>query len=975
MSSVTYSGNGSLTDFTVTFPYVDRDFVKVSISGAPQTLGSDYNFISATEVRFVVAPPAGVDNILIKRETSATPVVDFVNGSPIDADALDLAIQQSLHIVEEQELFVSGEDARLTALESQAAATDVEQATQDGRLTTLETDTAIVTDAQKGNQQIWDDLQLLENNFTNHTSAQALDEIRWDLAYNLSLNPTYGNGALNARVNDNDTELADHETRISTNEADIAALNPAAITALEGRVTVNEGDILSLTGLITTNQNNITSNDSDIAALDGRVTQNEADIAGLSAVDVVALQAEVDANTAAISTINSEQVTQDGRLDSVEATNTSQGTSISSLAAANIAQDTRLDSLEGLTGDVSTGNVALRTDVDAVTVTADANDIRLDTVEGTITSPTIGNTALDTRVADLETLSADRIAVSVLDYGVVPDDSTTAVAQANETALAAAIADALANNLVLEFPPEQTIWLWDTGITVELGLYYTSPNDPNNPLYIRGNGCTLRHVQWWNRTTPMLWLKSKHTLAEALGVAFNYRTIPGAVIEDLVFELDGHFTFAPNANGGVAIRVGDPSGDYGVYPHSNVTFHNIHIFRRAPAVGNYTTYNDPPVVVTNSKHMVFDHCHIIKGGIRFEAIGQPGLRGFCGDSWVNDCDLRGTTNEDGVFGSQNPTAQHSMLNGEVNSGRALTFYAKGDAATAATICAAIYVSECQIYNPMVLYRADESGQISNMLMTDNEFDVSVENVPTISMVIKNNVLDGPVEGSMKTVRFRGNTLSVPHAPWLYVDSGAANGTSGSTTERFIQQVVFHDNTCHLPGGFSAPTGTDPVLLKVVGDKVKGISVQGNGVDNLTGTWPALVDVSSDVPETFVFSSNYVETPIGTLTQGVLLGGEVEATKMVVSGNLLAPTIPVLSAVGERGGPERHRSLPGQPAAGERRYDLRVPRNGSGHHELRGTGHHDCPAGRYQVHGYLQGVADDQPQRLGSSGGGGGLPQG
>ena len=101
MSSDLYTGNAAQTDFTITYPYLSRDFVKVYVDDVLQTHNVDYTYISPTVIRFAVAPPAVTDNVLIQRVTSTAPLVDFVNGSGINAADLDTATQQSLHASEE----------------------------------------------------------------------------------------------------------------------------------------------------------------------------------------------------------------------------------------------------------------------------------------------------------------------------------------------------------------------------------------------------------------------------------------------------------------------------------------------------------------------------------------------------------------------------------------------------------------------------------------------------------------------------------------------------------------------------------------------------------------------------------------------------------------------------------------------------------------------------------------------------------
>jgi len=101
MSTVTYSGDGASRSFVVTFPYVSRAFVQVYVDAVLQTEGVNYIFSSDTTVFFSPPPPSGVGNIELRRVTSTTPVVDFVNGAALDESDLDRSFNQVLHLSEE----------------------------------------------------------------------------------------------------------------------------------------------------------------------------------------------------------------------------------------------------------------------------------------------------------------------------------------------------------------------------------------------------------------------------------------------------------------------------------------------------------------------------------------------------------------------------------------------------------------------------------------------------------------------------------------------------------------------------------------------------------------------------------------------------------------------------------------------------------------------------------------------------------
>ena len=112
--STTYTGTGAQFDFAVGFSYTSRGFVEVRVATVLQTLTTDYSFVNDTTIRFVVAPPPVADNVVFKRITSTTPLVDFVSGASILEGDLDTSTQQSLHAAEEaaSEAYV---DSRIAA--------------------------------------------------------------------------------------------------------------------------------------------------------------------------------------------------------------------------------------------------------------------------------------------------------------------------------------------------------------------------------------------------------------------------------------------------------------------------------------------------------------------------------------------------------------------------------------------------------------------------------------------------------------------------------------------------------------------------------------------------------------------------------------------------------------------------------------------------------------------------------------------
>jgi len=104
-----YTGNGSQTDFLITFPGgnpIETSHVKVFVNGSELTSAwSVVGYGGNNYVRFNTAPNgATAGNVLLKRvtpDTEATRVVDFVGGSLLKAEDLDRAQLNCLYVAQE----------------------------------------------------------------------------------------------------------------------------------------------------------------------------------------------------------------------------------------------------------------------------------------------------------------------------------------------------------------------------------------------------------------------------------------------------------------------------------------------------------------------------------------------------------------------------------------------------------------------------------------------------------------------------------------------------------------------------------------------------------------------------------------------------------------------------------------------------------------------------------------------------------
>ena len=97
--SITYTSNGSQTEYVIPFEYLRKSFVKVSVAEATQTYGTAYT-VNGTALIFTTAPTSGAA-IRIYRETPTDRLVDWTEGSVLKATDMTTQQVQTIHVLEE----------------------------------------------------------------------------------------------------------------------------------------------------------------------------------------------------------------------------------------------------------------------------------------------------------------------------------------------------------------------------------------------------------------------------------------------------------------------------------------------------------------------------------------------------------------------------------------------------------------------------------------------------------------------------------------------------------------------------------------------------------------------------------------------------------------------------------------------------------------------------------------------------------
>lgn len=109
-SYVTYTGNGSTTQFTVPFGYVRREHVLATVATVPAT----FTWVNDGLIQMTTAPANGAAVRVYRLTPLASPLVDFADGATLVAADLDTNARQSIYT--QQELDDSLVDVALGAI-------------------------------------------------------------------------------------------------------------------------------------------------------------------------------------------------------------------------------------------------------------------------------------------------------------------------------------------------------------------------------------------------------------------------------------------------------------------------------------------------------------------------------------------------------------------------------------------------------------------------------------------------------------------------------------------------------------------------------------------------------------------------------------------------------------------------------------------------------------------------------------------
>ena len=102
ITSQTYNGDGTTTDFVFTVPFLDITDIKASIGGADTTAFTATGSSGAVTVAFNTAPPIGLGNVEIRRETNNEQIQsNFQSGSALRASDFNNNFTQFQYVTQE----------------------------------------------------------------------------------------------------------------------------------------------------------------------------------------------------------------------------------------------------------------------------------------------------------------------------------------------------------------------------------------------------------------------------------------------------------------------------------------------------------------------------------------------------------------------------------------------------------------------------------------------------------------------------------------------------------------------------------------------------------------------------------------------------------------------------------------------------------------------------------------------------------
>lgn len=262
-----YTGNGSATNYSFTFPYLETTDIKVSING---TLTTAYTLANPTTIQFTTAPANGAAIRIYRVTDDSALAATFYSGAAIRATDLNENFTQNLYVTQESSnSSASATTTANSALTASATATSTSNTALSQSATALTNSATAVSTANTASSNATTALSQSSAAVTTANSSQATaTSAAADAASALSAATTASSNASTA-LSQSNTALSNSSTALSQSNTALSQSASAVSTAN----TANSNAAAALTAVANSVQYQLVAN---VAAIPGTPADGDA---------------------------------------------------------------------------------------------------------------------------------------------------------------------------------------------------------------------------------------------------------------------------------------------------------------------------------------------------------------------------------------------------------------------------------------------------------------------------------------------------------------------------------------------------------------------------------------------------------------------------------------------------------------------------------------------------------------------------
>ena len=512
---VNYTGNGSTTTYSITFPYITSSHVIVKIDNVLKTAGTDYTFPTSSTIQFTVAPANGTSISISRSSSRSTRLVDYQDGATITESILDQDSNQLFYI--SQEAFDTADNALLLDTDNKynanskviknlanpVNANDAVNKTYLENTWLSTSDKATLTNLNSNIASVNAVNSALTNvNAVGSDLLEAVSEIN-TVAVSIANVDTVGTNIANVNTvagnNANITTVAGANANITT----VAGAN-ANITAVAGQITPTN-NVSTVAGAVA-NIGTVATNVANVNIVGGAIA-NVNTVAGANANITTVATANTNIGTVATNVANVNLV--GGSIANVNTVATNVA-NVNTVAGnnANIntvaGQNANITTLAGISADITTvatnsANIStIATDIAKVITTA--NDLNEATSEIEVVANAIANVdTVGTNIANVNTVATNIANINAVNSNSsninavnsnATNINTVASANTNITSVAGSIANVntVATNIgsVNDFSARYRVSATAPTTSLDLGDLYFDTTSNTMKVYSSG---------------------------------------------------------------------------------------------------------------------------------------------------------------------------------------------------------------------------------------------------------------------------------------------------------------------------------------------------------------------------------------------------------------------------------------------------------------------------------------------------------